>query len=107
MLLAIRSIDMAGLAEASSTTLNFFNSTEQATQEVTVAYDGNSPYTLPGDSTEYIRVGAMPTGMGYPYYYYCEQTEKMAPPVAGDLIYKYVIVRMSQGYMHFDSTASA
>lgn len=107
MLLAIRSIDMAGLAEASSTTLNFFNSTEQATQEVTVAYDGNSPYTLPGDSTEYIRVGAVPTGKGYPYYYYCEQTEKMAPPVAGDLIYKYVIVRMSQGYMHFDSTASA
>lgn len=107
MLLAVRSVDMSDLAEAGSTTLKFFNSTEQDTQDVTVAYNTNT-YKFAGDETEYIRIGAVPTGMGYPYYYYCEKKETMAPPAsaAGRAINKYIIVRMSQGYMHFDSTAS-
>lgn len=109
MLLAIRSVDFDVLRTAGSTTLSFFNSVEQAMQSITVAY-GSDSYTFEtgDDAPKYYRIAATPTGMGYPYYYYFEQEEKIAPlGGAGNKIPKYKMVQMNQGYMHFEAVAQA
>ena len=104
-LLAIRSIDMEMLSEATSTTLSFFNSSEQKVQNVTVAISSNE-YKLDeskDDLTYRVGVG-LDSSSNYAYYMYFEQREitTSASGTVGKAVQKQELVEMNSGYLHFE-----
>lgn len=104
LLLAIRSIDMAMLAEANTMSLNFFNSVNQKVEGVTVAISSDE-YQLEGEDKLTYRIGvSLDTVSSYSYFMYFEQTEKIAHPGGGvgAPIMQQQLVEMNSGYMHFE-----
>lgn len=103
MLLAIRSINMEDLRKSQQMTLDFFNSTEQAKQQIAVAYGTDSFKFNKNEETTYYRIAATPIGTGYAYYFYIEKTDTILPSGSSfsSPIPTYKLVQMNQGYMNF------
>ena len=105
LLLAIRSVDMAMLAEASTISLSFFNSVEQTSQGVIVAISSDE-YKLDDNSDELTyRIGvSLDTVSAYSYYMYFEQSKTIGHPSGsiGKPVVKQELVEMNSGYMHFE-----
>ena len=104
-LLAIRSIDMEMLTEASTTSLSFFNSAEQAVQGVTVAIS-SAEYKLDDNKDDLTyRVGvSLDSASTYAYFMYFEQSKitTSASGTVGATIPKQELVEMNSGYLHFE-----
>ncbi len=105
MLLAIRSINLEQLRSAQQMTLDFFNGTEQAKQQIAVAYGTDSFKFNANDENApaYYRIAATPVGTGYAHYYYIEQHDKIMPSGSSfsNQIPAYKLEQMNQGYMNF------
>lgn len=105
MMLAVRSINFSVLERNNTVTLNFFNAVEQKTQTVSVVFDTQTfQFEDDENAPNYIRVAANPSSMGYPYYFYFEQHDKMPNygSSGGSGILRYYMVRMCQGYLCFE-----
>ena len=104
-LLAIRSINMEMLEDASTTSLTFFNSAEQKVQSVTVAMS-SAEYKLDDNKDDLTyRVGvSLDSASTYAYFMYFEQSKQTtsASGTVGSTIAKQELVEMNSGYLHFE-----
>lgn len=105
LILAVRSIDMEMLAEASTTTFESFNSVEQQMQTITVALSSDE-YKLDESKDDLTyRVGVSVEGVSaYSYFMYFEQIKTIPHPGGGigKPIMQQQLVEMNSGYMHFE-----